>query len=257
MVEALQRATRLPLDVHLMIREPERYLDVFAEAGASVLTVHVEATTHLHRTISAHSRARACEAGVAINPATPVGVLEEIVADVDVVLVMSVNPGYSGQTFIPRSESKTAAVRDAASSGRARRRVSSWTAASTRPTSADWRGRRVGRSWPGRRSSAQPTRARPCGACAGAEAERGWRPDERHVADAGSPATSVSQVRVRYAETDQMGVVYYANYFVWFEVGRTDLLRALGRHLPRPRSGWHVPARHRGVVPVRAAEPLR
>jgi ribulose-phosphate 3-epimerase len=109
-VKALKRATSLPLDVHLMIRDPERYLEQFAEAGAKVLTVHLEATTHLHRTVSA-IRALGLEAGVALNPATPVGSLEEIVADLDVVLVMSVNPGYSWQTFIPRSESKTAAVR--------------------------------------------------------------------------------------------------------------------------------------------------
>jgi ribulose-phosphate 3-epimerase len=108
-VQALKRATTLPLDVHLMIRDPERYLEEFARAGASIITVHLEATTHLHRTISA-IHALGLEAGVALNPATPVGSLEEIVADVDVVLVMSVNPGYSWQTFIPRSESKTAAV---------------------------------------------------------------------------------------------------------------------------------------------------
>lgn len=109
-LKALRRATTLPLDVHLMIRDPERYLEQFAEAGASILTVHLEATTHLHRTIGA-IKALGLQAGVALNPATPVGSLEEIIGDVDVVLVMSVNPGYSWQTFIPRSESKTAAVR--------------------------------------------------------------------------------------------------------------------------------------------------
>lgn len=110
MVQALKRATALPLDVHLMIRDPERYLEDFAKAGARVVTVHVEATTHLHRTVSA-IHALGMEAGAALNPATTVGVLEEIIGDLDVVLVMSVNPGYSWQTFIPRSESKTAAVR--------------------------------------------------------------------------------------------------------------------------------------------------
>ncbi len=109
-VKALKRATSLPLDVHLMIRDPERYLEQFAEAGARVLTVHLEATTHLHRTVAA-IHALGLGAGVALNPAKRVGWLEEIVADLDVVLVMSVNPGYSWQTFIPRSESKTAAVR--------------------------------------------------------------------------------------------------------------------------------------------------
>jgi ribulose-phosphate 3-epimerase len=109
-VEALRSATRLPLDVHLMIQEPERYLEAFARAGAHVITVHLEAVIHLHRTLAA-IRALGVEAGVALNPATPVSLLEEIVADADVILVMSVNPGFSGQTFIARSESKTAAVR--------------------------------------------------------------------------------------------------------------------------------------------------
>ena len=110
MVKALKRATSLPLDVHLMIRDPERYLEDFAKAGARVATVHVEATTHLHRTIAAiHSLGM--EAGAALNPATPVGLLEDIVGDLDVILVMSVDPGYSWQTFIPHSESKTAAAR--------------------------------------------------------------------------------------------------------------------------------------------------
>jgi ribulose-phosphate 3-epimerase len=110
-LKALRSATSLPLDVHLMIRDPERYLEEFAQAGANVITVHLEATTHLHRTIAA-IRGLGVEAGVALNPATPVGSLEEIIGDVDVVLVMSVNPGYSWQTFIPRSESKTAAVHE-------------------------------------------------------------------------------------------------------------------------------------------------
>jgi ribulose-phosphate 3-epimerase len=109
-VDALGRATALPLDVHLMVDAPERYLERFATAGASVLTVHVEATRHLHRTLQA-IRALGKAAGVALNPATPVSAIEEIVGDVDVVLVMSVNPGFSWQTFIPRSDAKIAAVR--------------------------------------------------------------------------------------------------------------------------------------------------
>ena len=109
-VQALRRATALPLDVHLMVDAPERYLEAFAKAGASGLTVHVEATRHLHRTLQA-IRALGQTVGVALNPATPVSALEEIVGDVDVVLVMTVNPGFSWQTFIPRSEAKIAAVR--------------------------------------------------------------------------------------------------------------------------------------------------
>jgi ribulose-phosphate 3-epimerase len=109
-VEAARRRTKMPLDVHLMIADPDRYLADFAKAGASTLTVHLEAATHLHRTIS-HIKSLGAKAGVAINPSTPVGMLDEIIEDVDVVLVMSVNPGFTGQTFIARSPSKVAAVR--------------------------------------------------------------------------------------------------------------------------------------------------
>ena len=110
-VEAIRRSTGLPLDVHLMITDPDQYLQAFFDAGASRLAVHVEVLPHLHRTIYAIKKL-GMRAGVAINPATPVGALEEIAADLDHVLVMSVNPGFSGQTFIPRSESKIRSVRD-------------------------------------------------------------------------------------------------------------------------------------------------
>ncbi len=109
-VEAIRRATKLPLDVHLMITDPDRYLQAFFDAGASRIAVHVEAVPHLHRTIQA-IRKLGASAGVAINPATPVGALEEIAPDLDHVLVMSVNPGFGGQTFIPRSESKIRSLR--------------------------------------------------------------------------------------------------------------------------------------------------
>jgi ribulose-phosphate 3-epimerase len=94
-----------------MITDPDRYLQAFFDAGASRLAVHVEVLPHLHRTIHAIKKL-GMRAGVAINPATPVGALEEIAGDLDHVLVMSVNPGFSGQTFIPRSESKIRSVRD-------------------------------------------------------------------------------------------------------------------------------------------------
>ena len=109
-VRSIRKVTKVPLDVHLMIEEPDRYLDAFVEAGASMISVHVEVLPHLHRTIQA-IKALGAKAGVALNPATPVVALEEIAADVDHVLVMSVNPGFGGQTFIPRSESKIRAVR--------------------------------------------------------------------------------------------------------------------------------------------------
>jgi ribulose-phosphate 3-epimerase len=110
-VEAIRRSTRLPLDVHLMMTDPDLFLQAFVDAGASRINVHVEALPHLHRTIQTIKKL-GMSAGVALNPATPVGTLEEIAPDLDHVLVMSVNPGFSGQTFIPRSESKVRGVRD-------------------------------------------------------------------------------------------------------------------------------------------------
>jgi len=111
-VAALRRVTRLPLDVHLMIEHPDRYIDAFADAGADLITVHQEAGVHLHRTVET-IRARGVRPGVAINPATPVGALEDILPFIDLVLVMTVNPGFGGQRFIANSLRKIAAVRDA------------------------------------------------------------------------------------------------------------------------------------------------
>ena len=108
-VRALARVTRLPLDVHLMISDPDRYLEAFVDAGASMLSVHVEVLPHLHRTLHA-IKSLGAQAGVVLNPATPVVTLEEVADAVDFVLVMSVNPGFGGQTFIPRSESKVRAI---------------------------------------------------------------------------------------------------------------------------------------------------
>ena len=111
-VKSLRKATRLPLDVHLMIERPERYIDDFAEAGADIITVHQEATPHLHRAVQ-QIRSHGRKAGVAINPATPVGALEGILPFVDMVLVMTVNPGFGGQDFISTSPDRITAVRDA------------------------------------------------------------------------------------------------------------------------------------------------
>jgi ribulose-phosphate 3-epimerase len=109
-VKSIKRVARVPLDVHLMIEEPDRYLEAFAEAGANMISVHVEVLPHLHRTVHA-IKALGIKAGVVLNPSTPVVSLERIAGDVDYVLVMSVNPGFGGQTFIPRSESKVQDVR--------------------------------------------------------------------------------------------------------------------------------------------------
>jgi ribulose-phosphate 3-epimerase len=109
-VRAVKRVAKVPLDVHLMIEDPDRYLDEFAEAGAAMLSVHVEVLPHLHRTITA-IKALGAKAGVVLNPSTPVVELEEVAAMVDFVLVMSVNPGFGGQSFIERSVEKIRAVR--------------------------------------------------------------------------------------------------------------------------------------------------
>lgn len=118
-VRALRRTTTIPLDVHLMIAEPDRYIDEFVDAGASIVTVHVEAAPHLHRTVR-RIRERGARAGVAINPATPVHALEEIVTEVDLVLIMSVNPGFTGQVFLPSSLRKIETVRKLIDSRRGR-----------------------------------------------------------------------------------------------------------------------------------------
>ncbi len=110
-VEALKRTTAARLDVHLMIDRPERFVDAFADAGADVLTVHVEACEHLHRTVE-HIRSRGLQAGVALNPATPLGMLEEILPYADLVLIMTVNPGFGGQRFIRSMLPKIARLRD-------------------------------------------------------------------------------------------------------------------------------------------------
>jgi ribulose-phosphate 3-epimerase len=99
-VKAARRATTLPLDVHLMIVEPERYIDAFAAAGADIISIHVEACTHLQRALS-QIRALGKRAGVVLNPSTHESAIEYVMEDVDMVLVMSVNPGFSGQSFLP------------------------------------------------------------------------------------------------------------------------------------------------------------
>jgi ribulose-phosphate 3-epimerase len=109
-VRAVHKVATVPLDVHLMILDADRYIEAFVDAGAARIAVHVEVLPHLHRTVQLIKKLGAL-AGVAINPATPVAALEEIAADLDYVLVMSVNPGFGGQTFIPRSESKVRAIR--------------------------------------------------------------------------------------------------------------------------------------------------
>ncbi len=109
-MEAIARHAQKPLDVHLMIVDPDRYIDTFAKLGANVLTVHAEACTHLHRTLGA-IRAAGMKAGVALNPHTPVEGLRDVANELDLVCLMSVNPGFGGQSFIERTYAKTRALR--------------------------------------------------------------------------------------------------------------------------------------------------
>jgi ribulose-phosphate 3-epimerase len=111
MVQTLRRATNFPLDVHLMIESPERYLDAFADAGATTLTLHTEATRHLQSALQTLKQ-QGVRVGVSINPATPLVVLEEVLPIADQLLIMSVNPGFGGQTFIPGSLSKIERARE-------------------------------------------------------------------------------------------------------------------------------------------------
>ena len=109
-VASIRAVTSLPLDVHLMIEHPERYISQFVDAGADIITVHVEATPHLHSTIRA-IKELGVKAGVSINPPTPIGAVEEFLRHVDLVLVMSVNPGFGGQCFIPETLPRIANIR--------------------------------------------------------------------------------------------------------------------------------------------------
>ena len=109
-VEAIHRHATKPLDVHLMIVQPERYIQEFKAAGAHVLTVHIEASTHLHRTLQA-IRAEGMLAGVALNPHTPVSAVSEVLHDADLFCLMSVNPGFGGQSFIPQTYEKVRQLR--------------------------------------------------------------------------------------------------------------------------------------------------
>ena len=116
-VAALKRVAKIPLDVHLMITDPDRFLEAFVQAGAAMVTVHAEVLPHLHRTLT-RIRELGARAGVAINPSTPVGAVRDVTAEMDHLLVMSVNPGFSGQAFIPHSIDKVAAARELLTSAR-------------------------------------------------------------------------------------------------------------------------------------------
>ena len=121
-VEWVRKATHLPIDAHLMIENPDNFIGAFAKAGADMISVHPEATYHLHRTLS-YIRQAGCKAGVVLNPATPLTAIEEIINDVDYVLLMSVNPGFGGQKFIPSSLDKLRRLRGLIQSSGSRARI--------------------------------------------------------------------------------------------------------------------------------------
>ncbi len=112
-LKAVKKYAKKPLDVHLMIVNPEKYIEEFASAGADIITVHYEACTHLHRVIQSIKNT-GCKAGVALNPHTPIEALQDVIADLDLVLIMSVNPGFGGQQFIPNSLTKIKAIKQMA-----------------------------------------------------------------------------------------------------------------------------------------------
>jgi len=109
-IKALKKHAKKPFDVHLMIVEPEKYIDAFADAGADILTIHQEVSPHLHRSLQS-IKAAGMQAGVSLNPSTPVSTLEDLIEDIDLVLIMSVNPGFGGQKFIPRTYDKIRALK--------------------------------------------------------------------------------------------------------------------------------------------------
>ena len=219
-VKSIKRVARVPLDVHLMIADPDRYAEAFVEAGADMLSVHVEVLPHLHRSV-AFIKSLGVKAGVVLNPSTPALVLEEIAADVDFVLVMSVNPGFGGQKFIPRSLAKVAGyTRHARPRGKHERAHRD----RRRHRSVEYRACHRRRRRDRRRRLRYLQRARSDSSDEGAEGRcRGGR-----VLMTAETLQTID-IRVRYAETDKMGVVYHANYFMWFEIGRCELLRAIGR----------------------------
>jgi len=109
-IASLKRKTKLPFDVHLMIEKPEKYLDEFIKAGADIITIHVEATVHLHRLLS-YIKSQGIKSGVALNPATPLNTIKYVLDDLDMVLIMSVNPGFGGQKFIPQILKKISEIK--------------------------------------------------------------------------------------------------------------------------------------------------
>jgi len=118
-IETVRKLTELPLDVHLMVLQPEKYFDPFSKAGATTMTIHVETSPHLHRQLM-RIKELGCRAGAVVNPATPVEALSDVILDLDLLLIMSVNPGFSAQSFISASLAKIARARemlDAARSG--------------------------------------------------------------------------------------------------------------------------------------------
>ena len=224
-VRALKRTATKPLDVHLMIEEPDRFIAEFVRAGANMVSVHVEAVPHLHRTVQL-VKGLGAQAGVVLNPSTPASALEDIAADVDFVLVMSVNPGFGGQVFIPQTLDKLRRVREVLSRTGSAALIEIDGGIGPVERRAGGRGR--GFDLGGRKCHLRYGRPRAghAGAPGGGHGS-GYRLSVMTEGVASGPERQ-TRVRVRYADTDRMGVAYYANYLVWFEVARTEWFRQTG-----------------------------
>ena len=260
-VRSLKRVARVPLDVHLMITDPDRYIEAFAEAGAAMISVHVEVLPHLHRTVQA-IKALGVKAGVVLNPSTPVGALERDRRR------RRLRAGHVGEPRLRRPDvhsaqrAKVADVRalldragnaaapieiDGGIDAETVARVVAAGAAHPRGRIGDLPFGRIPSAPPATSRRRLPRRRRSLGSL-------GTRPAVRGTVERAAPS---SRVRVRYAETDQMGVVYYANYFVWFEVGRTDLLRHAGWTYREMEARGVFIAGRRGPLRVPSAGALR
>ncbi len=207
-VAALKRSTRLPLDVHLMIEEPDRYLETFIRAGAAMVTVHAEVTPHLHRTLHA-IRQLGAAAGVAAEP------VHAGRSDSRRRRRSRSHPDHVGEPGVQRTVLHSAQPREGGGRARVALRArepcrSRLTAVSISPTPPSWLATGPARSSPARRCSERSIPRPPSRRC------------EPPQAPSDPMASATTTIRVRYAETDQMGVVYYANYFVWFEVARAS-----------------------------------
>ena len=245
-VRAIKRIATRPLDVHLMIEEPDRYIEEFVAAGASMVSVHVEAVPHLHRTVT-HIKKLGAKAGVVLNPSTPAAMLEDIAPDVDFVLVMSVNPGFGGQSFIPHRLKKLRRVRAVltAAGSSAPIEIDGGVDSTTSPS------RRRRREHPRRRPGHLRhvrSRRRDARAARGGEQDAGWIAPSRR---AGARASACAMPKpIRWASSTTPTISSGSK-----SAARSGCATRL--ELPGDGGRRHLAAGHRGPLRVPPAGPLR